>query len=218
VLWQQISCTSLGTSTSDAAGFQYTGPAVVVAAGQTYTFSVDCGTAGPNGSQVRLQIDWGTSADVYISTSTASINPAPGVLSRPTLTAVAPSGAATARPTIVMTARNTAAGAASTLFRNARMELGATATTDPGLPTLQAGDMIGDGTQLYQAAADCTATDAGDMTVSIVNRARGVVAINTVVQWDRPTALFALPAMEQSTTWLRGGHVDGMLLDAVEVY
>lgn len=218
LLWQQVSCTSLGTSTSDAAGFQYTGTAVSVAAGQTYTLSVDCATAGPTGSLVRLQIDWGTAGDVYISTSSYSINPTPGDFVRPALSAVAPSGAATARPTIVMTSRNASAGEASVLFRNARMEMGSTATSDPGLPNLLAGDMVSDGTQLYQVADDCAATDAGAMTVPVVNRARGVVASGTVVQWDRPTALFALPTMEQSTTWLRGGHVESIVLDAVEVY
>lgn len=61
--------------------------------------------------------------------------------------------------------------------------------------TLQAGDMVGCGTQLLMIGSDATANGSGQMTASLVNRIRGPLAIGTALVWNRPTATFVMPAL-----------------------
>jgi hypothetical protein len=60
--------------------------------------------------------------------------------------------------------------------------------------TLKAGDFFKVGGQLCRVFADCTPV-SGTLTVPLVQRLRGPVPAGTAVQWDKPTALFILPAM-----------------------
>lgn len=61
----------------------------------------------------------------------------------------------------------------------------------PSTGTLLAGDMLGVGSQLFQVAADVTAS-GGAATVSIVNRVRTAIADNASVTWSAPTVLCRL--------------------------
>lgn len=66
----------------------------------------------------------------------------------------------------------------------------ASASYAPG--TLNAGDMLGVGSQLFQVRTNATATSAGVLTVKTVNRTRVALSSGAAVTWDRPTALFAV--------------------------
>lgn len=59
--------------------------------------------------------------------------------------------------------------------------------------TLKAGDLFKIGNQLFQAAFDATPV-SGVLTVILVQRARAAMAAGAAVIWDKPTALFILPA------------------------
>jgi hypothetical protein len=64
-------------------------------------------------------------------------------------------------------------------------------TTTAG-KTVKAGDMLGVGGLLLQAAADATANGSGVLTVTLVNRLRTALASGAAVTWNKPTAPFRL--------------------------
>lgn len=211
---QQCVANALGTDSADRNGVLQAGVQVGHLAGSTVTLHAT--VAGTAATTMRLYAAWKDSGGTPTGGDIFADLVANGGVQTITVSGLCPSTAATADVYAYQLAGT--GGACVFLVDGLRLVAGASAGTYPDPATLLAGDMLGDGTQLYMVASDCTATDAGAMTVPVVNRCRGVVAGGTVVQWDRPTALFALPAMEQSTTWLRGGVVDSIALDAVEVY
>lgn len=71
--------------------------------------------------------------------------------------------------------------------------------------TLGAGDFFKIGDQLFQSMAD-VAPVSGVLTVPLVQRVRSTLVAGAAVQWDRPTALFILPA-----TINRASYSDGLL-------
>jgi len=98
-----------------------------------------------------------------------------------------------------------------------QVERGSSASPYLGPATLLADDYIGVGGQLFQVAADCTANDAGAMTVPLVNRVRGTIASGSAVTWHKPTAEFIMPAMQAGPVF-RPGAIEGTALDLVEVW
>lgn len=210
---QNLVAASLGPTDADRQGITRDITTIAGLVGGAVTYS--CRLLGTAGTRVTIELYWRDSGGTILG----SIASVPLVLNGDyqaiAATGTCPVGAVSA--SLYLYQHTAPAGAVGLYLDLVRIEAGLSATSG-GYATLLADDMISDGTQLYQVAADCTATDAGTMTVPVVNRSRGAVASGTVVLWDRPTALFALPAMEQSTTWLRGGQVDGLVLDAIEVY
>lgn len=95
----------------------------------------------------------------------------------------------------------------------ARLELAATAGTY-GLPDLKAGDMLGAGNAIFQAADDTVFSDLGAGTLAVVNRARADIASGTVLVWNRPAALWRLVGTPQMT--IQPGYANGLQLDLVE--
>lgn len=71
--------------------------------------------------------------------------------------------------------------------------------------TLEAGDLFKIGDQLFQAMDDA-APVGGVLTVQLVQRVRGTLTAGAAVQWDRPTALFIIPA-----TINRSSFSDGLM-------
>lgn len=74
--------------------------------------------------------------------------------------------------------------------------------TTPG--SLRAGDLFKIGNQLFQCFADCSSS-GGTLTVPLVQRVRAALTAGAAVAWDRPTALFVLPA-----TTAAAGYSPGM--------
>lgn len=211
---QWLRADSLGATSADQHGIYAEIVDATALRGSSVTISAR--VLGTPGASCSLQLAWADGA----SGSLGAINSTPLVLTGGSqsvqATGVCPS--ATARGVLYVYQHSGPGGAVGLYVDQVRVEAGTTIGTPGAYATLLAGDMLGASGQLFMVAADCTGTDAGAMTVPVVNRCRSVVAGGTVLQWDRPTALFALPAMEQSTTWLRGGVVDSIALDAVEVY
>jgi hypothetical protein len=85
-----------------------------------------------------------------------------------------------------------------------------------GSGTLQAGDWLGIGPQLFQVANDC-ASSSGVISVPLVNRVRAVLAAGTAVVWDRPTGAFILPA-SQVRALRRPAVLEAVTLDFLEVW
>lgn len=83
--------------------------------------------------------------------------------------------------------------------------------------TLKAGDMLGLGSQLFMAAEDATATDAGEMTVPVVHRVRSTLTAGSAVTWDKPTAEFTMPSRFASVVHFPGG-IEGAGLDLEEYW
>jgi hypothetical protein len=86
-----------------------------------------------------------------------------------------------------------------------------------GRPTIQEGDFLGCGGQLFQVASDYTLLDTGDGDIPLVNRVRGTIAINSPVTWYRPTCEMVLPAMQAGPV-RRPGVIESTALDLVEVW
>lgn len=97
-----------------------------------------------------------------------------------------------------------------------QMQAGAATAYESGA-TLKAGDLIKPGTQLFVVAEDCIANGAAELTVPVVNRARGTIAAGTAVEWNRPTADFILPA-DQVSILYRPGYSEALALDLEEVW
>lgn len=87
--------------------------------------------------------------------------------------------------------RGTLRGSQAVSVAAARGDLTLSISAAAGM-TLRAGDMIGVGAQLFQCFQDCVSN--GTLTVPLVNRVRGFIAVGTVVVWDRPTVTCCLPA------------------------
>lgn len=68
---------------------------------------------------------------------------------------------------------------------------------------LRAGDFFKVGNQVFQAFADCTPS-AGTLTVPLVQRVRSALAFGAAVLWDRPTALFCMPATRSAAGYSPG--------------
>lgn len=88
-----------------------------------------------------------------------------------------------------------------------------TITTTAGA-TVLAGDMIGVGGLLLQAAADATANGSGVMVLPIVNRLRLAIPAGAAVTWDRPTAPFRL--VSPSAVQYIPGYAPEVSFDFVE--
>ena len=81
--------------------------------------------------------------------------------------------------------------------------------------TLKAGDMIGCGSQLFQCFQDCV-TSGTIITVPLVNRVRGALAVGTVVTWNRPTVTCCLPSPSSSRSY-EPGAAGSLAADLEEV-
>lgn len=82
--------------------------------------------------------------------------------------------------------------------------------------TLAAGDFFKVGGQLFRVFQDC-APLAGVLTVPLVQRVRGSLANGAAVEWDRPTALFIMPAMSAGVSFSPGVQA-GAAVELVEVF
>lgn len=208
---QRTAATSIGGTSSDQAGWRLTAD-VAVAAGVAHTISADIYSSNCSHA---IEVVWLSAALSVLSVSKTTwlgdgIN-----YTRRVLTATAPASAAWARVYVYMTIGT---GTPDLRVDRLQVETGSTAGTWLPAVTLLQGDMLGVSGHLLQVAADATATEAGTMSVSTVNRARGSISSGTTVAWDRPTATFILPAMQVGLQWQRGGLVGGAALEAVEVY
>lgn len=209
---QFVAASTLGSSTSDRQGITRSGINVTSLAGRTIILS--CDVLGTLNSTAHLEVDWRDAGGSVISGLTAEVAFNTGNQSL-SVSGTCPANAATAT-VLVWQQANT--GVSPSFYVDSLQLRAGSAVLPYSLPTLLAGDMVGDGTQLYQVAADTEANDDQTMTLPIVNRCRGVVAAGTVLLWDRPTCLCLLPALEVAPTFMRGGYVDSLVLDAVEVY
>ena len=82
--------------------------------------------------------------------------------------------------------------------------------------TLAAGDVFKVGGQLFQCLADCSPV-SGTLTVPLVQRVRAALSSGAAVAWDRPTALFILPAMSFASGY-SPGQVAPIAVDFEEVF
>jgi len=69
--------------------------------------------------------------------------------------------------------------------------------------TLEAGDLIGIGTQVFMARSACAAVST-TLTVPLVNRVRGVINSGTAVVWDRPKLTVVCPEMSGGLAYRPG--------------
>jgi hypothetical protein len=83
--------------------------------------------------------------------------------------------------------------------------------------TLEPGDMLGAGGQLFQVAARSVADGTGRMAVEVVNRVRSPLSSGQAVTWYRPTCEMMLPAMQAGPV-RRPGAIESTALDLVEVW
>ena len=66
--------------------------------------------------------------------------------------------------------------------------------------TLEPGDLIGVGTQLFMVKSYCAAVGT-TLTVPVLNRVRGVIAGATAVVWDRPKVGVVAPELSAGTVY-----------------
>jgi len=206
---QQIASTALGIGA--AIGARSTTFADGAFAGKLVSYSYDA--YGSGATSVLLEVLWYDAASAFISLDAASAA-MPGSWIRRSVSFTAPAGAAKAKVGLYVIGGSGAAAYGN--FDNVQLEIGAaTAYAQPA--TLLAGDMIGCSGHLLQVASDCQATEAGAMTVPLVNHVRSTIATSTAVTWYRPTAQFIMPAMAGATMQVPG-YTQGAALDLVEVY
>jgi hypothetical protein len=208
---QQVSAAALGVSDTDRVGLL--GGPYAVQAGQPYALSVDA--LNTNATFV-LNIDWAGPGGGYVSSSNISFASSPS-FARRVLLATAPPGAAQATVFAWISERGGSAGPSILQIDNAQLERAPAATPYAGRTTLLAGDFIGCGGQLFQVASDVASPDNYTLSVPLINRVRGTIAINSLVTWYRPTCEMVLPAMQAGPV-RRPGVIESTALDLVEVW
>lgn len=213
---QRRSATGLGAASSDRVGLARV---VGVTSGNRYAMSAYVALATGAAAQGQIYFDWYASADATTGflTSSSTAFSLTNTLTRQVLTAAAPVGALSCKSYIWAQALVTGPGLADFDVDAVQFESAASASEFDGGATLLADDYIGVGGQLFQVAADCTANDAGAMTVPLVNRVRGTIASGSAVTWHKPTAEFIMPAMQAGPVF-RPGAIEGTALDLVEVW
>lgn len=193
---QRVLATSIGGTSSSAAGITLTTRQAVVA-GQTYTVSADI--LGANSTQ-RIEVAFYTSGGSLVGTATAADWVGGGAgYDRRSITATAPGTAATMALWIYMHSGT----AASPEIRIDKVLIAAGTSTTWLLPTLLAGDWLqigtGVGSHYCMLTADATANGAGAITVAFEPPARASIASATAVAWDRPLCHFKL--VPDSVAW-----------------
>ena len=209
---QRVDSTALGSAPSDRAGVRYAID-LPVTAGTMYALSAHLrgGTA-----DMVLDIDWRNASNVFLAAS-AFVAPASAGWQRYQFAATAPDGAFFARIYAWMQDAGGSPAASWLEVDNMQFEIGSQATEYLFLPSLQAGDFIGCGGQLFQVAEDKLLSDMGAGVVNLVNRVRGTIASGSAVTWYRPTCEMVLPAMQAGPVY-RPGAIDSTALDLVEVW
>lgn len=66
--------------------------------------------------------------------------------------------------------------------------------------TLEPGDLIGAGTQLFMVRLACAAVGT-ELTVPLLNRVRGVIAEDSAVVWNKPTVAMVAPELSAGTVY-----------------
>lgn len=186
-----------------------------VSAGLVYTFSADVAVA-PAGYNANIVVGWYNAAGGLIST-TNTLRVAGFQWARESHAGLTAPPLATQAKFSIGFIASAALANLSGAVNNVQFEQAAAATPYAGLATLLADDMLGAGGQLFQVATNCTANDAGAITVPVVNRVRATIASGTAVVWSQPTAEFIMPAMQSGPVY-RPGAIDSAALDLVEVW
>ena len=213
--FQSLSAAGLGSTGADQVILQAS-DYVLVTAGLDYTFAADCwGSAGT--TNLKLFVNWHDSGGAYISTTETSGLTLPTSRTRFSVTGEAPAGAARAFLRLRIDTRVGGPSACSFNVDNVQLERGGVASPWAGAATLKADDCLGLGGQLLQVAADCTADDSGRIVVPLVNRMRGVVAVDAAVTWSRPTCEMLMPSMQAGAV-VRPGAIESAGLDLLEAW
>lgn len=212
--FQSVAASALGASSGDQIAVS-SGNYAAVAAGQSYVYGLD--VWGSGGASLKIWIEWRTAANVFISTTETSGLSLPTSRTRYSISGAAPATAARAYLRVRIDTRIGGPSACTLNIDSAQIQAGITAADGMLATTLLAGDMIGCSGHLLQVASDCTASDAGAMTVPIINRIRATIASNTLVTWYRPTAAFVMPAMAGGALQVPG-YTQGAALDLLEVW
>ncbi len=84
--------------------------------------------------------------------------------------------------------------------------------------TLRAGDWFGVGGQVRQITTDATVSGIGEVTLAFESPLRSAVAVDAVVRFDRPSALFILDSDELTFSGLRGGVAGEFSVGLMEVF
>lgn len=188
---QRITAATLGASSSDQAGVGRTGFAAVQA-GAVYSLSCDA-ISNYSTLQVRLHVDWYTSADVLLSGSGANFA---GPLSWQRLAAngmVAPATAAKAKVYVWMQAHASGGASPQIFIDNVQLEPAAVATAYAGPPTLGPADMLAVGGNLLAVAyPGVTLDDAGAGAVPLLMPAMAAITAGAAVTWSAPAGLWEL--------------------------
>jgi hypothetical protein len=188
---QRITAATLGSGSGDQAGV---GRAafVPVVAGASYSMSCDA-ISNYSTLQVRLHVDWYTSADVLLSGS--GVNFA-GPLSWQRLAAnglVAPATAAKAKAYVWMQAHASGGASPQIFVDNFQLEPSIVATAYAGTPTLGPADMLAVGGNLLAVAyPGATLDDAGAGTVPLLMPAMAAMTAGGAVTWNAPAGLWEL--------------------------
>lgn len=83
--------------------------------------------------------------------------------------------------------------------------------------TLEAGDMLGAGGQLFMVRTAVTLNGSGAGTVQVVNRVRATIASSSAVTWNAPTDNFAMPSTTAAVVHVPA-LLDGAAFDLEQVW
>jgi hypothetical protein len=172
------------------------------ALGNEPRFNTDTGAVLPGVGTGTVQ-----NAGDYWRVSTSLQNNGTNTLARVMVVpALAAHGQVVADPTIV----------GSAVVWGFQLEPRQTMSGYTGHPSLEQGDFLGVGGQLFQVDSFAVLAN-GQGTVPLINRVRGTIAANSPVTWYRPTCEMVLPAMQAGPV-RRPGVIESTALDLVEVW
>lgn len=212
---QSLSAASLGSASTDRQGITRSGVDVSSLAGASAVISLS--VLGTLNSSITVELAWrdnGGSVISALSTSPVAMTTGMQALQ---FSGACPSNAATC---LIYIYQHSNTGASPSFYVDAvQLQAGTAATALAGYPTLLAGDMLGhNGEQLFQVADDAVANDAGQITLTLVNRARKAISSGQAIVWDKPQVPFQLMSPGGVATAYTRGRARGQQVEFVEAW
>lgn len=212
---QLVTAAALAGTSADRNGLQQVDRNVSHLAGLQVTFGAS--VAANASTRVVLSLQWKDVGGSVISTATSSDFTPTGGSDQLALTATVPANAETV--TAFIWQHSGTGGSHSMHVDIARLVAGASAGTYPSPGQLLAGDMLGHNSeQLFQVYDDATASDAGALTVTTVNRARKAIASGQAIVWNKPAVPFQLITTDGVPTAYLRGRTRGQSIELVEAW
>ena len=203
---QRVTATALAAGDGNRAGVVQV---VTFTAGQFAVASAAVDVRATAGVTTVLRVDFYDSTPTLLAVPSTSATPGVGAFTRMKIEGIAVPATAVRADVYVWMANGT--GAAALMDADAvQLEFNATATAYAGFPTALAGDVVGIGGNLLEVGpTDCTANDAGGMTLGLALPTLRSITSGAVVTTTNATGVWQLDEVNAPLFGYEAGPMQG---------